>query len=70
MNERPTPEYDTVPSEFARHYCTTQATMNLRWKVGPFYRLGQDRKLEQAFACVMCGKYEWREVPEVKEAVK
>jgi hypothetical protein len=45
--------------------------MNLRWKVGPFYPLmPDDRKLEQAFICGMCGKHEWREVPEVKEAVK
>ena len=71
MSELTTLEYDTVPSDFARHDCAVQPTMNLQWKVGPYYPMLQDsRKLEQAFICCVCGKYEWREVPEVKEGAK
>lgn len=71
MSELTTIEYDTVPSDFARHNCAVQPTMNLRWKMGIFYPLmPDDRKLEQAFICGMCGKHEWREVPEVKGGAK
>lgn len=54
-------------NQLNEHCCTVQPTMNLRWKVGPYYLIGQDRKLEQAFSCRECGKVQWRKVPEVKE---
>lgn len=57
---------DAARASEIRHFCITQPTMNLRWKVNRIMGL-EERKLEQALMCRVCGKTEWREVPEVKE---
>jgi hypothetical protein len=60
----------------AEHFCTTTATMELRFRTNPIMQMmeawhgSQQKTLEQAHQCIHCGKVDWREVPTICEEGK